>query len=171
MSWKLAVAFGVSTAVSEQSIYIIRHGEKNRIGDLSDTGKERAQYIATIFPGSEFGKPGALFAGHYGGYIPQRTLHTVQPTGDKLHLHIDDTIGNADHSRAAQAFLAEAKKGKNVLAAWEHCNIRKTCYALASQSMCDSAFTKSAKSDCDWWEKCDDCSDPYDGVVSVTVDN
>ena len=41
----LALAFGVVAAEGgskDASIYIIRHGEKNHIGDLSDVGKRRA---------------------------------------------------------------------------------------------------------------------------------
>jgi hypothetical protein len=138
---------------------------------LSSTGLARAKFIATIFPGSEFNKPSALFAGHYSHGEPQRTLHTIKPTADKLGLKVDTSFKNHDHSNAAMAFLREVTKGKIVLAAWEHCNIRKICYALASASMCDNAFTKHAKSDCDWWDACDGCSDLYDGVVSVTVKN
>jgi len=170
----LALAFGVVAAEGgskDASIYIIRHGEKNHIGDLSDIGKRRAKFIATIFPGSEYNKPTKLFAGHYSGSTPQRTLHTIQPTADNLGLKVDDTFENHDHSGAAKAFLAEVEKGNVVMAAWEHCNIRKTCYALASESMCDEAFTKHAHSDCDWWEVCSGCSDHYDGVVSLTVKN
>lgn len=175
MMQKYIIALSLAVVAAEHaakdgSIYIIRHGEKNSVGDLSVTGKERAKFIATIFPGSEFNKPGALFAGHYSGE-PQRTLHTIQPTADNLGLKVDDDIQNSDHSGAAKAFLAEVSKGNVVLAAWEHCNIRKTCYALASESMCDNAFTKNAESDCDWWEACDDCSDHYGGVVSLTVKN
>jgi len=174
MMQKSIVALLLAVVAAEESakdgsIYIIRHGEKNSKGDLSDTGEKRAKYIATIFPGSEFNKPGALFAGHYSHGTPQRTLHTVQPTADHLHLKVDDSIKNEDHSGAAKAFLKEAAKGKVVLAAWEHCNIRKTCYALASESMCDKAFMRHAKSDCGWWEDCDGCSDHYDGVVILTV--
>jgi hypothetical protein len=156
---------------NDGSIYIIRHGEKNSAGDLSTTGKNRAKFIATIFPGSEYNKPSALFAGHYSGGTPQRTLHTIEPTADKLGLEVDNSLQNSDHSGAAKTFLAEAQQGNVVLAAWEHCNIRKLCYALASESMCDNAFMRNAKSDCDWWEKCSGCSDHYDGVVSLTVKN
>lgn len=67
--------------------------------------------------------------------------------------------------------MAKVEEGLPVLAAWEHCNIRETCYALASKSMCDNAFTTKSVSNCGWWEDCDGCSDHYDGVVSLTVKN
>jgi len=166
----LAVVEAEGSAL-DASIYIIRHGEKNSEGDLSTIGKNRAKYIATIFPGSKFNKPDALFASHYSGGTPQRTKHTLQPIADTLGLQIDNTIYNSDHSGAAKAILAKVQKGHTVLAAWEHCNIRETCYALAPDSMCDAAFTTKSVSDCDWWEVCDHCSDHYDGVVSLTVAN
>ena len=168
------IAFALLVAIAEgssldASIYIIRHGEKNSVGDLSSIGKARAKCVATKFPGSEYKKPTKLFAGHYSGGTPQRTLHTIQPTADHLGLSVDDSISNEDHAGAASAFLAEVAKGKIVMAAWEHCNIRHTCYHLAPQSMCDAAFTTSDVSSCDWWEVCSGCSDHYDGVVTFTV--
>jgi len=138
---------------------------------LSSTGRARAKFIATIFPGSEFNKPSALFASHYLHEEPQRISQTIQHTADKLGLEVDTSFKSDDHSNAAKAFLREVTKGNVVLATWEHCNIRKTCYALASASMCDHAFTKHAKSDCGWWDDCDGCSDRHDGVVSLTVKN
>jgi hypothetical protein len=93
MMKKLIVVLALAVTAAEGkgkdgSIYIIRHGEKNSKGDLSHTGQARARYIATIFPGSEFNKPSALFAGRYSDGEPQRTLHTIQPTADNLGLKV-----------------------------------------------------------------------------------
>lgn len=172
---KFIVALGVVVVMAEGSggdgtIYIIRHGEKKSVhGDLSPTGEARAQYISTIFSGSEYKKPQALFAGYYSGE-PERTLHTVQPTADLLHLSVDNSIHNGDHEGAAQAFLSKIQDGNSVvLVAWEHCNIEKTCQALAPKTMCDAFHHSSLRSElssgCSWW------GNDYDSIATFTVIN
>ena len=55
-----------SSFISEDTIYLIRHGEKvSGEGCLSKQGEERAAHLVNIFDGSKFSTPNALFAFDY----------------------------------------------------------------------------------------------------------
>merc|ERR1711924_385362 len=95
-----------------------------------------------------------------------------QPTADKLGLELNNDISNSAHEDAAKAILEQANQGKTVLAAWEHCNIKRVCYALATEAMCDDAWDGlhtdgQQRSDCHWWENRD--SDHCDAVMELSV--
>merc|ERR1712137_249302 len=69
---------------------------------------------------------GAKYSGE-----PQRTLHTIQPLGDKLNLTIDNTINMVFHKHAARAIFNQFAEGNDVvLACWEHLNIEGVCKDL-----------------------------------------
>ena len=138
------------------TVYVIRHGEKvSTLGDLNGKGKRRAEHIANIFDGQTFQIPKAIFASHYSGQ-PQRTLHTVQPLGQKLGLQINNDIHNHEHKDIANALLEKLSKGDDVvLAAWEHLNIKGVCEALGVD-----------KHVCGKWP-----GDDYDSVYVFTFDS
>ena len=137
------------------TVYVIRHGEKvSTLGDLNWKGKLRADHIANIFDGQTFQTPKAIFAGHYSGQ-PERTLHTVQPLGHKLGLHINNDIQNEKHKDIANAMIQKLRQGDDVvLAAWEHLNIKGVCEAFGVD-----------KHECGKWP-----GDDYDSVYVFTFD-
>eukprot|EP00756_Hemistasia_phaeocysticola_P064829 Hpha_TRINITY_DN8097_c0_g1::TRINITY_DN8097_c0_g1_i1::g.140047::m.140047 len=122
------------TADDSSRIYIIRHGEKNwALGDLDAQGRARAQYLVGVFNGQPgegrdtFLTPQKIFANYY-SLEPERCVHTVQPTADKLGLTVNDSYGamaRGGNKVAADAILGTLGGAvRTILVAWEHVNIQ-----------------------------------------------
>jgi len=133
----LAVAAGVG----ENSVYIIRHGEKKwTLGCLNDQGQARAQNLVSVFNSQPsdvhdtLGTPTAIFAHWYHDPIDcERCQETVKPLVDSTGIVPDFTHGgaqpgigpNGGNVGAATAIKAALNvTGGPVLAAWEHVNIQ-----------------------------------------------
>ena len=147
--------------VADSTIYIIRHGEKtNPIGCLSAAGKKRADALPSIFNGTQFRTPAALFATFYDDHIDcERCTQTVMPISTALGLPINNSYGYnkklGGNTAAAAAMLATLKAGVSpILTAWEHVNIQ---YLTADLGVAASQIPS--------WSGAD-----YDTVYELTFD-
>jgi len=125
----------VVLSIGENTVYIIRHGEKKwTLGCLNDQGQARAQNLITVFNGETFGTPKAIFAHWYHDPVDcERCQQTVAPLVDSTGVTPDFTHGggqpgtgpNGGNVGAAAAIKAALNAtGGPVLAAWEHVNIQ-----------------------------------------------
>lgn len=134
-----------AAALGENTVYIVRHGNKNwcnGLGCLSDEGKERAQNLVSVFNGEPsdqhetFATPKALFAMHYNdGLDCERTYETIKPVADALHMnvnfkhsggnpgHTPETDGGGNTGAAVDIKDTLKQTGGPVLVVWESSNI------------------------------------------------
>jgi hypothetical protein len=133
------------------TVYVIRHGEKQKDGCLSPIGHERANALIDMFNGKpsdwpvDFDDtlqiPKALFAHRYVTAC-ERTNQTLTPIAEALHLVVNtEHGGDKDRSPgvgggnegAAEAIKQALVDGHNpVLVAWESLNMPYLIHALGT---------------------------------------
>merc|ERR1719433_365577 len=144
---KLSHRSGALTGI----VYIIRHAESSlqearslkceenpaffqeRSG-LSVVGQERAYYLPSIFNGTKFQRPTALFAGALVDRLcePQRTFHPLKPLAKALGLNVTTAYSSHETKEAAHAIYESFGQGKVVLVAWERSEVLPLCEALGA---------------------------------------
>mmetsp|Transcript_32519 Transcript_32519/g.69257 ORF Transcript_32519/g.69257 Transcript_32519/m.69257 type:complete len:267 (-) Transcript_32519:34-834(-) len=104
-------------------IYVIRHGEKNSIGNhLDKIGLERAQHVADLWDGTRFPAPKAIFANLYDNEF--NSVELVEPLAHRLGLPVNSSENRKHNWQAAGKILhALEAKGSPILVAWEHRHI------------------------------------------------
>ncbi|KAF8577368.1 hypothetical protein K439DRAFT_560742 [Ramaria rubella] len=117
-----------SLAKFDNTVYLIRHGEKPADGGqgLDPQGEERAQCLTGVFsPSSPFD------IGYILAEMPQsngdrtRPLMTVTPLAEELGLTVDTSCDRNDSDCVADAVVAFAKNNtSNILICWEHGEIK-----------------------------------------------
>ncbi|KZS87501.1 putative phosphoglycerate mutase family protein [Sistotremastrum niveocremeum HHB9708] len=116
-------AIAASSSAYDNTVYLIRHGEKPKSGDgLSPKGQKRAQCISKLFDLSSNYNIGYILAEtpETGGER-DRPFLTVQPLAAVLGLQIDISCGRDHHECVAEAVKKFTKKSnKNILVCWEH---------------------------------------------------
>lgn len=119
-------------------VYLVRHAEKLTDGqmDLSPAGLERAQLLCQAFPPNggrpDLPTPQVLFAAHVSAHS-NRSLETLLPLAESLHLPVDDSFRNDDFQALATALLSGKYAGKIVLVAWHHGKIPQLAVALGAK--------------------------------------
>jgi broad specificity phosphatase PhoE len=106
-----------------KTVYIIRHAEKPEDPhdpNLSPQGVERAQALAENCE-KLFGKLDCLFAAATSAGS-SRSVDTINPLAQTIHLEIDSGFNNKDYSVLAAKLLAGPTDygGKTVLICWHH---------------------------------------------------
>lgn len=139
LSMFIALNFS-SLAATPSQIMIIRHGEKNSSGYLSEKGLERAGALAPYFAESEFlnefGPPVAIFAARpTKNEKNQRCIQTVGPTALMLKLPIHSGYAKSQVIELADFILNNPDyDGKNVLICWNSDSIEDLALALGVNS-------------------------------------
>lgn len=119
--------FASHSLAEPAEVIIIRHAEKPESGNqLSLEGRERAAALAPYFLGNrdvlEFGPPVAIYAQaqkHETSSL--RSIQTVKPLADALHLKINDSFNRDDFKSMVDQIEHEKKyDGHTVLICWEH---------------------------------------------------
>jgi broad specificity phosphatase PhoE len=116
-----------------KTVYIIRHAEKPEDPNdpnLSPQGVERALALAKNCE-KLFGKLDCLFAAETSAGS-SRSVDTINPLAQTIHLEIDSSVSNKDYSVLAAKLLAGATDygGKTVLICWHHENIPELAQEL-----------------------------------------
>jgi len=117
------------------TILIIRHAEKldNGESDLSPAGFDRAGMLPKAFyPGGSLPAPQVIFAAAESAHS-NRSMQTVTPLADALHLLIDDRFNDNEYKALAAELLSGEYAGKVVLVAWHHGNIPQLTAALGAK--------------------------------------
>jgi len=116
------------------TILIIRHAEKldNGESDLSPAGFDRAGLLPKAFyPGGSLPTPQVIFAAAQSAHS-NRSVQTITPLAQALHLSIDDRFSDNDYKALAAELLSGKYAGKVVLIAWHHGNIPQLAAALGA---------------------------------------
>ena len=116
-----------------KTVYIIRHAEKPEDPNdpnLSPQGVERALALAKNCE-KLFGKLDCLFAAATSAGS-SRSVDTINPLAQTIHLEIDSSVSNKDYSVLAAKLLAGATDygGKTALICWHHENIPELAQEL-----------------------------------------
>jgi hypothetical protein len=120
------------------TILLIRHAEKLTNGnkDLSSAGFDRAGLLPKAFsPAGE--RPGlpipqVLFAARISSHS-NRSVQTITPLAEALHLPIDERFSDHDYLALAAALLSGKYAGKVVLIAWHRGRIPQLAAALGAK--------------------------------------
>jgi len=128
-------------------IIIIRHAEKDSLGNLSQRGWERAGALAPYLTKSSFllnfGLPTAIFAARptpniFPYEVDENTLRcvqTVSPTAQFLNLPIHSGYAKFQEEILAQLILNNPNyDDKNILICWHHGRIPELAIALGASS-------------------------------------
>lgn len=117
------------------TILIIRHAEKldNGDTDLSSTGAQRAELLPQAFSGArpELPTPQVIFAAAESAHS-NRSVQTVTPLAQALHLSVDDRFNNGDYAALAKELLSGEYAGKVILIAWHRGKIPELATALGA---------------------------------------
>ena len=138
LSWLGRAVFGVlalvpsawaDTATSQETIVLIRHGEKPEqgLGQLDCRGLNRALALPAVLE-AKFGRPAALFApnpskqkddaGKLYDYI--RPLATIEPSAVKFGLPVNVDYGFLEIDKLKEALEQPTYRGATIVVAWEH---------------------------------------------------
>ena len=108
-----------------RAVYLMRHAEKpddSTDPDLSSAGKERAEKLVTYIPTlvGEDTPLDYIFAAAASKYS-NRSVETVTPLAEALHLAVDDTFADAAYAELAEVLRSQnVYAGKTVLICWHH---------------------------------------------------
>lgn len=140
-------AFVTPLVAIPAQVIIIRHGEKDAAGNLSQKGLERAGALAPYFAYTQslitYGPPFSIFAARPTPNTPpysadentQRCLQTVSPTAQFLSLVIHSGYARFEEPQLADFVLNNPNyNGKNVLVCWHHEAIRNLAIAFGISS-------------------------------------
>jgi hypothetical protein len=114
--------------VGPADVLLIRHGEEPDNGpNLNDRGRDRAKALTTLFP-QRFPMPTALFAART-TKASARSMETLQPLAEALHLPVDDRFVDTRYSDLALLLLSDQRyAGGHILICWH----RETMPELAA---------------------------------------
>jgi hypothetical protein len=125
---------GQSSNRNEETIVMIRHGEKPAagLGQLDCKGLNRALALPSLLIG-RFGKPDSIYAPNpsvqvsdhsASGYSYVRPLATIEPTAIRLGMPVDAQIGYDRIDLLEKDLLQPAYAHSLVFVAWEHAKLR-----------------------------------------------
>jgi len=139
----LLVFFYCHSSVADETIVMIRHGEKPAagLGQLNCQGLNRAMALPQVLQ-KKFDRPAAMFAPNPGiqksdrgqlyNYI--RPLATIEPTAIALGLPVNTQYGLEDIEHLQSALLAPAYKDATVFVAWEHRLLEQAAHKLVAEN-------------------------------------
>ncbi|MEA9391252.1 histidine phosphatase family protein [Acerihabitans sp. TG2] len=120
---------GSQSALADQTLVFVRHGEKpdNDSGQLTCKGLNRALALPDVLM-ERYGKPEAIFAAgpkekKSGSSL--RSLTTMTPTAIRLSLPINIQYHADDIQGLQTALLSDSYQNSVVFVAWEHKNLVK----------------------------------------------
>ena len=123
-----------SPAALPAEVLIIRHGEEPEHRDsphLNDEGRARAAALHKLFA-NRFAPPTVLFAAR-SSHESERSVETLEPLADRLHLRIDDSFSDDRYQKLAETILTERKyEGAHILICWHHATIPELADALGA---------------------------------------
>ena len=140
IGWVVTYAQSADATIPQPpaTILLIRHAEKLTDGnqDLSSTGFERAGLLPKAFS-SAGARPGlpipqVLFAARISSHS-NRSVQTITPLAQALHLPIDDRFSDHDYQALAAALLSGQYASKVVLIAWHRGRIPQLAAALGAK--------------------------------------
>lgn len=120
---------------SEQTIIMIRHGEKlaTDSGQLNCQGLNRALALPPVL-NQKFGKPNMIFAPtpsyRNKNYYYVRPLMTIEPTAISLSMPVQTPVGYGDIQGAVNVLTGPDLSGKMIFVAWEHKALVKIAKAI-----------------------------------------
>ncbi|TVY15731.1 hypothetical protein LARI1_G006053 [Lachnellula arida] len=160
----LALASLLSAISAQQTVYLIRHGEKpaDDGNGLSAQGLERAQCLRNVF-GASSGYNISYIIAEQPKSSGKRTrpLLTVQPLADDLGLTVDTSCDRDDSKCVAKLVSTYDEDGSgNILICWEHDALTDIVEALGD----DDAPTYPDDSFNFIWTD----PSPYSDITSVT---
>jgi phosphohistidine phosphatase SixA len=105
-----------------KTILLLRHGEEPKDTnslDLSDTGRDRAEKLASFIP-KQFGRPDFIFAAAPTG-ASVRCYLTLRPLADCIKGSVDGSYKAREFGMLASKLLADpAFVGKSIAVCWTH---------------------------------------------------
>ncbi|WWC70415.1 uncharacterized protein I206_104366 [Kwoniella pini CBS 10737] len=104
---------------------------------LSEKGKERAQYIRTLFGNNSEYDFGLIFAAPWDAdqKDTERTYATVAPLAKDLNLTVNIECANSEKSCIVEAIEEfAAKSDKDILISWKHFELNKIAQALGAKN-------------------------------------
>jgi len=112
-------------------VIIIRHGEKQKDGELSQAGQERAGALGTYLTQNSallnFGQASAIFAARPVHFLDDNTLRCIQsvtPAASLLSLPVHSQFGSEQEEELVHFILHDHRyDGKNVIICWHHHSI------------------------------------------------
>ncbi len=116
------------------TILIVRHAEKldNGEADLSPAGAARAGLLPQMFGSrTDLPTPQVIFAAR-STTRSDRSMQTVTPLAEALHLPIDDRFKDHQYADLAAELLSGRYAGKVVLVVWHHGKIPQLAIALGA---------------------------------------
>jgi len=139
MAQTTAAAGGAASAGTEETLILIRHGEKpaGSFGQLDCQGLNRALALPPVLL-SKFGKPDFLFApdpaqqiidnNHRFSYV--RPLATLEPSAVQFGMPIETPYGYLDIDKLRQLLDQPVYQNAHVVIAWEHRMAERLARAL-----------------------------------------
>ncbi|MFZ6848457.1 histidine phosphatase family protein [Undibacterium sp. RuRC25W] len=125
----LLTLFGSQASFADETIVMLRHGEKPAagLGQLNCQGLNRSLALPRVLQ-QKFGTPAAIFAPNPGiqkndrgtlyNYI--RPLATIEPTAISLQLPINTQFGLDDITELLKAVITPDYANATIFIAWEH---------------------------------------------------
>jgi hypothetical protein len=159
-------AEAAATGRSEETIVLIRHGEKpvDGLGQLNCQGLNRSLALPRVLI-AKFGKPAFIFApnpkqqvndkGRFYDYV--RPLATIEPTAIQLGLPVNTQFGFRDIEGLRKELMRPEYQGALVFVAWEHGLLASLVKDLVAQGSGDPSVVPA-------WEH-----DDFDGIYVVKL--
>jgi len=128
-------SFAQRSNANEETIILIRHGEKPPagLGQLTCKGLNRALALPSLLIG-RYGKPDFIYAPNpsvqvndrsANGYSYVRPLATIEPTAIRLGMPVDAQIGFDRIDLLQQELLQPAHAHSLIFVAWEHLKLHE----------------------------------------------
>jgi len=143
VSGKPASSSASSSETSNETIVVLRHGEKaaGGLGQLNCMGLNRSLALPKVLIG-RFGRADAIFSPSPAGQMREgpinrrsysyvRPLATIEPTAIQLGLPVDTQLSFSDIASLQRAVTAPAYANSTIFIAWEH----KYAYDFARQML------------------------------------
>lgn len=125
----IAFAMAIPPVHAEETIVLLRHGEKPPLGlgQLDCQGFNRALALPSVLQ-ARFGKPAAIYAPDPGStakdkgidYDYIRPLATIEPTAIELGMPVNTSLGLQQIQQLDQDLLKPANSSATIYVAWEH---------------------------------------------------
>jgi hypothetical protein len=159
-------AEAAATGRSEETIVLVRHGEKpiDGLGQLNCQGLNRSLALPRVLI-AKFGKPAFIFApnpkqqvndkGRPYDYI--RPLATIEPTAIQLGLPVNTQFGFRDIEGLRKELTQPGYQGALVFVAWEHGLLASLVKDLVAQGSGDPSLVPT-------WEH-----DDFDSIYVVKL--
>jgi hypothetical protein len=163
----LAGTSAIAAAANQETIVLVRHGEKpaGGYGQLDCQGLNRALALPSVL-GSLYGTPSAIYAPDphadqvsdpAGDFDYVRPLATIEPTAIRYGLPVHTPDGYTQIDKLQKHLLDKKLEGATVFVAWEHKELVKLAKNLIGAAGGDSSVVPK-------WS-----DDDFDSIYVVTL--